>query len=134
MENSTEKGAAGVSGYVDTAKLAKDFKASEDINMLGKVEKLRKAQAKSSLSTTGLVGRMFNAAEPMDALGSINLILSRSHVPLLDDIATGVYMKGYPHATGLAPIFGRKATQPTIERAVPRYLAPMQSKKDEEKR
>jgi len=104
----TQKGAAGVSGYVDASKLAKIFKSSDTINKLADVENLRKSQRSSTLATSDLLARMLKVNEPSQALGAFSLLGSRAKgkLPFVDEILASLYLSGFPHATGIAPILG----------------------------
>lgn len=109
-DKTTQVGRSGVSGFVDTTKLSKIYKSSKVINDLSDVEKLRRSQPGSSLSTSGLLGRMMNVSAPMDQIGAGLLLSSRltEPLPIIPDIMTSLYMKGYPHSSGILPLAGRK--------------------------
>lgn len=116
------KGMPGVIGYIDTTKLAKKFKGSDIINKLAEVEKLRKADFKSSLSTSSLLGRILSdsVVHPNEALGAASLLGSRipQGVVGLDKLFTNIYLAGYPHASGIVP--GAKYVKGGIEDFVAR--------------
>ena len=125
-EQTTDKTGHGVEGFVNTKKLAKNFKASDKINKLAEVQRLRDAQAGSSLGTSGLVAKAMNVTEPASAIGPAMLLGGRasSRVGLgpINNLVTDLYTMGYPHATGALPIFGRKYTEPMLQRGVARSL------------
>lgn len=122
--NSIEKN-RDIAGYVDTQKLAEDFIASPNIKKLGEVEAWRKKQPPNSLSTSGMLARMLSSAthNPTQALGMASILGARmSHgVMGIDNLLSSLYLSGYPHVTGLAPIAG-KYTYDAAERGVPRML------------
>ena len=115
------KGFAGVQGYVDADKLAKNFKSSDVINQLGDYEKLRKSQPSSSLSTSGLLARMINVTSPSDSIGAAGLLTANGlgKIGIPNGLIVDAYLKGWPHATGVLPFLGEN-TQPILERAVAR--------------
>lgn len=94
-----------VTGNVDTSALARKFKSSDKINNLAKVEELRKKQKGASLGTSGLLGKMINPTSPSESIGAAGLLSGRMSGGLLglDDFFADIYLKGYPHSTGIIP-------------------------------
>lgn len=95
-----------VSGNAMPIPLANKFKSSSEIKKLSEVEKLRKKQSEASLSTSGLLGKMLNPLNPTESIGAMSLLSGRTVggvLPLLSDMATDLYLKGYPHITGAVP-------------------------------
>lgn len=113
-----------VRGYVDMDKLSQKFKSSDTITKLGEIEKWRKLQKPSSLSTGALMSRMMGGAlggDPTKALSAATLLGGRmtKGIGPLNDMFTSIYLAGFPHVTGIAPIAGRN-TERLMERTIPR--------------
>ncbi len=95
-----------VSGNAMPIPLAKKFKSSSEIKKLAEVEKLRNKQSGASLSTSGLLGKMLNPLNPTESIGAMSLLSGRTVggvLPLFSDMSTDLYLKGYPHITGIIP-------------------------------
>lgn len=110
-------------GNVDIPMLARKFKSSDTINSLSDVAKLRNKQQSSSLSTSGLVAKAIgNAAySPAESLGALTLLSGKPFGGMMgiQDTLTDIYLSGYPHVSGIAPILG-KNTSTGIERLLSR--------------
>jgi len=106
-------------GNVNASVLGRKFKSSDTINKLAKVDQLRKSQSGASLGTSAALGRMINVTQPAEQLGALSLLGSQAAggvLPLLSDITTGLYLKGYPHRTGLLPGMSGERARRALER------------------
>ena len=125
-----------VRGYVDMDKLSQKFKSSDNITKLGEIERWRKMQKPSSLSTGALMSKMMGGVlggDPTKALSAATLLGGRMTKNLgpINNMFTSMYLAGFPHVTGIAPIAGRN-TQRVMERAIPRLAMPSDNPYGEE--
>lgn len=111
--------ATNVSGFVDPSKMTKKFKSDPDINMLAKYMDLRKGQRGASLSTSHTLGKIFNVTQHPTAVGMLLGERAAGKIPMLKGGLANLYLSGYPHATGIAPVFGKR-TPEVIESMVRR--------------